>query len=166
MSSTRPSEVRAGLAARASETPRIRVAALIVLDGRVVLVRHRTGSSVYHLLPGGGVGYRETLEHALIREVSEETGLEVCLGPLLFASDTIDPNGTRHVVNLTFGADVVGGHVTGSPQDDRVEAVDLVSPESLSTLDLRPPMARAIQDVLAGQPVESGYLGSLFTEGR
>jgi len=154
------------LAARASERPRVRVAALIVLDGRVVLVRHRAGSSTYHLLPGGGVDYRETLEHAVIREVLEETGLEVSLGPLLFASDTIDPGGSRHVINLTFVATVVGGDITDSPEDERVEAVDLVAPSALSALDLRPPMADAIQSVLRGEFTESGYLGSLFSEGR
>jgi 8-oxo-dGTP diphosphatase len=154
------------LAAPASERPRVRVAALIVFDGRVVLVRHRFGSSVYHLLPGGGVNYRETLEDAVIREVHEETGLAVTLGPLLFANDTIDPNGSRHVINLTFAADITGGHITDSPDDKRVEAVDLVLPQSLSALDLRPPIAEAILRILAGERVESGYLGSLFTEGR
>jgi len=162
----RPCVGRAALAAQAAERPRIRVAALIEVDGRVVLVRHRSGPAVYHLLPGGGVDYRETLEHAVVREVREETGLEVSLGRLLFASDTIDPKGTRHVVNLTFAAIVTGGHVTNSPQDRAVEAVDLVSPESLAELDLRPPIATAIQRVLAGEEVESGYLGSLFSEGR
>ncbi len=154
------------MAAQAAERPRIRVAALITIDGRVVLVRHRRGPSVYHLLPGGGVDYRETLEHAVIREVLEETGLEVALGRLLFASDTIDPNGTRHVVNLTFEATITGGQITGSPSDRAVEAVDLVSPESLGSIDLRPPIASAVQSFLAGKPVESGYLGSLFSEGR
>jgi 8-oxo-dGTP diphosphatase len=154
------------LAAQAAERPRIRVAALITLDGRVVLVRHRRGSSVYHLLPGGGVDYRETLEDAVIREVLEETGLEVSLGRLLFASDTIDPHGSRHVVNLTFEAFITGGLITSSPKDRAVEAVDLISPESLEDLDLRPPMAQAIRGHLAGKHVESGYLGSLFSEGR
>jgi ADP-ribose pyrophosphatase YjhB (NUDIX family) len=142
------------------------VAALIVLNDRVVLVRHRAAGSSYHLLPGGGVDYRETLEHAVVREVREETGLDVSLGRLLFASDTIDPHGSRHVINLTFAAEIIGGYITDSPQDDRVEAVDLVAAESLSTLDLRPPMAEAIQRVLAGDSIESGYLGSLFSEAR
>jgi 8-oxo-dGTP diphosphatase len=154
------------LAAQASDRPRVRVAALILLDGKVVLARHRFGDSVYHLLPGGGVNYGETLEHAILREVREETGLEVDLGQLLFVNDTIDPAGTRHVVNLTFGAVVTGGHVTGSPDDHRVEAVDLVNPETLASLDLRPPIAEALIGVLAGEDVTTPYLGSLYSEGR
>ena len=57
-------------------------------------------------------------------------------------------------------------HKSLAKTDERVEAVDLVTPESLDTLDLRPPMAWAIQDHLAGRPSENPYLGPLFTEGR
>jgi len=154
------------LAAAGSDRLRVRVAALILLDGRIVLVRHRAGSSTYHLLPGGGVAHGETLEDAVIREVREETGLDVSLGKLLFVNDTIDPATGRHLVNITFGAQITGGFITDKPEDPRVEAVDMLSPESLAALDIRPPLAEAIQRHLAGDSIESRYLGSLFTEGR
>jgi 8-oxo-dGTP diphosphatase len=153
------------LAARDTDRPRVRVAALMVLDGRVVLARHRAGSAVYHLLPGGGVSWGETLEDALVREIAEETGLSARIGRLLFVNDTIDPNGRRHLVNLTFEATVTGGHITSSPDDARVEAVDLIGAEDLSTLDLRPPMARALRNAVLGVLPDSPYLGSLFTTG-
>jgi len=138
----------------------------MLVDGKVVLVRHRAGASTYHLLPGGGVDYRETLEAAVSREVSEETGLQVSVGRPLFISDTIAPDGPRHVVNITFMAHVTGGAITDKPEDPRVEAVDLVAPEGLLGLDLRPPMAEAIVRALAGQVVSTEYLGSLFTPER
>lgn len=136
------------------------------LDGRVVLVRHRNRGTAYHLLPGGGVDYRETLADALTREVREETGLDVMVGPLLFVNDTIDPHGTRHVVNMTFAATIMGGQVTDSPEDPRVEAVDLVDPASLDELDLRPPIASVLYEHASCRYEGPVYLGSLFTEGR
>lgn len=145
----------------------MRVAALMTLAGRVVLVRHRAGSSTYHLLPGGGVDYRETLSEALTREIAEETGLEAEVGRPLFINDTIDPAGPRHVVNITFAATVTSGQVTQHPHDPRVEAVDLVEPHRLASLDLRPPLAAELMRVLEGSaPLGLQYLGSLYTDGR
>lgn len=145
----------------------MRVAALIRLDEGIVFVRHRAGARTYHLLPGGGVAYRETLREALAREVAEETGLEIDVGPLAFVNDTIDPDGPRHVVNITFLARVTGGIITETPDDPRVEAVDIMPPDAIRGLDLRPPVAEAILETLSdpqrGMP---GYLGSLFTPGR
>jgi len=143
----------------------VRVAGLMMHEGRVVVVRHRAGDRTYHLLPGGGVDYRETLETALLREIREETGFEARVGELLFVNDTIDPAGSRHVINITFRADIVGGSMTDSPDDGNVEAVELIEPELLPRLDLRPPMASALLDAINGRPT-MGYLGSLFTAGR
>ncbi len=158
-------EGRAVLGARASEWPRVRVAALLLRDGKVVVVRHRSAGNAYYLLPGGGVDYRETLEAALLREVREETGLIAKIGELLYVNDTIDPNGPRHVINITFSAEIVGGALTDAPIDENVEAVELVTPERLMNLDLRPPMVAEILEALSGSNTH-GYLGSLFTAGR
>ena len=166
MSLAQPRGGRAVLAARVPDGPRVRVAALIVLDDRIVLVKHRARDSSYYLLPGGGVDYRETLERALVREVSEETGLLVEIGRPLLVNDTIDPRGSRHVVNITFLAAVVGGELTDSPLDPRVESVELFEVSALVGLDLRPPLASAIVAALEGSDTSARYLGSLFTEGR
>lgn len=158
-------EGRAGLAAPESERhPRIRVAALIVLKGRVVVVRHRKGERSYHLLPGGGVDFGESLAAALVREVAEETGLTIAVRRPLLLSDTIAPDATRHVVNIVFDATIVSGSITDRSADPRVEAVELVSPESLGALDLRPPIAEAITRALSSRSKPTAkYLGELYT---
>jgi 8-oxo-dGTP diphosphatase len=151
------------LAARASRTIRVRVAAVVLLDGHVVLVRHRHGERTYHLLPGGGVEVGETLGEALQREVLEETGLEVRLLRPLFVNDSIDPGGSRHMVNITFLTEVVGGAVTDRPMDRRVEAVELVEAASLGALDLRPPIAAQLASALANiDEQDARYLGSVW----
>lgn len=143
------------------------MAALIVMNDRVVLVRHRAGSRVYYLLPGGGVDYRETIAEALIREVKEETGLDVSVGRPLIISDTIDPTGPRHVINITLAAEVTGGTLTERPADHRVEAVELSEPSGLCDLDLRPPLGELLLDALADpEGFRSTYAGSLFSPER
>ncbi|NTW27832.1 MAG: NUDIX hydrolase [Coriobacteriia bacterium] len=149
--------------AQACASPRVRVAAVILIDGKVILVRQSRGAAPYFLLPGGGVDYRETLEQALIREVHEETGLIVALGEPMFISDTIDPNGSRHVVNITFGATRIGGSLHPTSPDSAIEGIELVAPEKLCEIDLRPPIAEQLACVLLGGESRLGYLGSLFT---
>lgn len=151
-------------AARAPE-PRIRVAALLLLDGKVVLVRHRHGDRTYHLLPGGGVEAGETLHDALAREVAEETGVRITPGELLFVSDAVDPRGHRHVLHITFRVQPADEHPEPIPQDPTIEAVDLVDPAELASLDLRPPIATEITTALRSEsPTEARYLGSLWAE--
>ena len=48
------------------------------------MVQHQDGDLVYWTLPGGGVESNEKSEAAIIREVREETGLDVQVGPILF----------------------------------------------------------------------------------
>ncbi len=69
--------------------------ALIDRDGRVLLAQRPEGKSMAGLweFPGGKVEPGETPEHALIRELEEELGIdtwESCLAPLTFASHSYD----------------------------------------------------------------------------
>jgi 8-oxo-dGTP diphosphatase len=145
---------------------RIRVAAVVLIDSEMVLVRHRKDGRAYHLLPGGGVEAGESLEDALVREVREETGLAITVERPVFLNETLDPRGGRHLLNVTFLAAIVGGGITRRPADPRVEAVDLVRPDTLSTLDLRPPMAAQLeQAVRDGFAEGTRYLGTLWTDG-
>lgn len=153
------------MAAPASDSPRLRVAAALLLDGRFVLVRHTKGAQSYLLLPGGGVEAGESLQEALVREVREETGLRIEPGPLLFVNDAIDPAGGRHVVHLTFSARVGGGEISREPLDPRVTKVVAASAEELTSLPLRPPIAaELLRAAIASFEVPARYLGPLWTD--
>lgn len=153
------------MAAPECDHPRVRVAALLLIEGKVLLVRHLKGGRRYHLLPGGGVERGETLGDALQREIAEETGLVAEIGRPLLLNDTIDPSGARHLVNITFCARVTGGRLTDTPADPRIEGFDLFSPGDLISLDLRPPIASELLSAIeAGDSYQATYLGALYAE--
>jgi 8-oxo-dGTP diphosphatase len=69
--------------------------ALIDIDGRVLIAKRPEGKTLAGLweFPGGKVEPGERPEAALIRELSEELGIEVsesCLAPFVFASHAYD----------------------------------------------------------------------------
>jgi 8-oxo-dGTP diphosphatase len=142
------------------------VAAVLVVDGKVVLVKHGRGDEIYYLLPGGGVERGETLEQAVQREVREETGLECSLGRPLFINDTIPPDGSRHVVNITFHCHVTGGRLTEQALDPRVVGYELVEPGHLPGYDLHPPLGAELAEAATEDFRDPAtYLGALWTDG-
>ena len=73
----------------------VAAAALVDDDGRVLIARRPEGKAMAGLweFPGGKVQDGETPESALIRELSEELGIDTrasCLAPVAFASHAYD----------------------------------------------------------------------------
>jgi len=144
--------------------PRLRVAAAVMREGRLLLVRHRKGEEEYYLLPGGGVKWGESMTEALHREVREETGLEVQAGRLLCVSETLYPDGSRHIVNLVFRGVERGGELRPS-SDPRVEGCAFVELDELAELRFYPPMAAFLQRACAPGYRGGGiYLGAMWRD--
>ena len=66
---------------------RPRACAAILNADKILMVCHQTPSRTYWTLPGGGWEENETLEQTAIREVKEETSLDVEIERLLFEEE-------------------------------------------------------------------------------
>lgn len=144
--------------------PDVRASVAVVRDQEILLIRHRRRAQVYWVIPGGRVQNFESLDVAAVREIREETGLEVRLGPLVAAFE-INDRWTRHVIDLVFVAESFSGSLSvpaGGPLVETFDRAEFVDPAALQTLDIRPPQLRPLLEQLASGawPVPR-YLGDL-----
>ena len=113
------------------KTVLVSAVALIDTDGRVLLAQRPEGKSMAGLweFPGGKVEAGETPEHALIRELEEELGIntwESCLAPLTFASHSYD---NFHLLLPLFAC----RKWEGTPQPKENQSLKWVKPQDLRT---------------------------------
>ncbi len=114
---------------------RVKVRAVILIDGRLVVARQSRRGRRELSLPGGRVNDNESVNEALRREVAEETGLQVVVGPLLYVFEMVE-SVRLHDLELIFLA-----HTAGIPALGSVEAIDL---DGVVRPRVRPPILEQI----------------------
>lgn len=155
---------------------RVRVGALLVDDDRqpgAILLAEHAGlwdDDPFWTPPGGGVDVGEGLAEALHREVKEETGLDVEVGPLRYVLDFVRP--PLHAVSFYFSAALCAGSTIddlglgGDPElahnRQLLRSVRFVSFDTLGSLRVYPEpfQSRLAGDVRAGFPDGALYLGT------
>jgi len=88
---------------------KVRATGVLVENESILLVEQQVSEYLNRKwsLPGGTLEIGETLQECIIREMQEETGLDVAIDKLLYVGDRIEEN--RHVVHITFAVKRLGG---------------------------------------------------------
>jgi 8-oxo-dGTP diphosphatase len=93
--------------------PRLATRAVILHDNRLLLVNaYRDPGSDLWCAPGGGVDAGHSLPDNLIREVHEETGLTIRVGPPCLVNEFHDPQRGFHQVEVFFRCTIIAGLLT------------------------------------------------------
>jgi len=94
-----------------SKEQRISAGAVIVQEGRILLVKHGAARHGRNFLvgPGGRVENDESITQAAVREVKEETGLDVDPYKILFVEDLLSPR--NRVIKIWFLCKPIGGQL-------------------------------------------------------
>ena len=137
-----------------SPPPRLAVRAVIVVDDRLLIVNAWAGRTHLWCAPGGGVEAHASLPDNLEREVHEETGLSIHVGPPCLVNELHDPGGTFHQVEVFFRCRLRAGVLSDGWRDpegvvtDR-RWVDRAEAQHLATINaLRP---ASLPDVAFGR---------------
>ncbi|HXR40317.1 MAG TPA: NUDIX hydrolase [Terracidiphilus sp.] len=132
------------------EAPLVGVGAVVVDEGRVLLVRRgREPLKGHWSLPGGMLELGEPLTAGVVREVREETGLVVEPVELVELLDRIHRDGERvryHYVIADYLCRVVGGELKAASDADAVRWVERAEWNSHSALKLDPVTVRVIEE--------------------
>jgi ADP-ribose pyrophosphatase YjhB (NUDIX family) len=155
---------------------RVRVAALLFdtpeRPDEILLVEHAGlwDEKPFWSPPGGGVAYGESLPEALQREVMEETGVDIEVGPLRYVLDFVRP--PLHAVSFYFearprgavhlGTARIGSDPELSANDQILRSLRMVPLDDLAHLTLYPePFTRCLAcDARAGFPDGTAFLGT------
>jgi ADP-ribose pyrophosphatase YjhB (NUDIX family) len=137
----------------------VRVTGVVIEGDRILLLDQDTDNGRGWSLPGGKVEEGETIRDALVREMREETGLDVEPGRLLYVCDHLPSDGT-HVVHLTFEARRTGGTAGQVAVDRDTRPIRGVEFARITDLPSRGFGERFVQLATAGFPGAGSYMGA------
>lgn len=137
--------------------PRLAVRALIVEDGKLLLVNaYKAGLSDLWCAPGGGAELHESLPANLAREVFEETGLTIAVGSLALVNEFHSPEKGFHQVEMFFRATITGGALDPAwrDTDEIVSERRFFGRDELAGIRFKPD---SLADIAFGPPGEAKY---------
>ncbi len=141
---------------------RVRVAGILITGEGLLLIAHKKDNDIYWLLPGGGVDYGESLSEALVREFVEELNINISVSDLALISDSIDPNGNRHIVNICFICEYTGGeYLLG--EEGRLHDFCFFKRDEIPNIKLFPPINNELLSIM-DSGVSGKYIGKLWKE--
>ena len=126
-------------------SPILAVDVVIEFDsGEVVLIKRKYDPyKGYWALPGGMVEIGETVEQAAIREVREETGLDISISHLVgvYSEPNRDPR--NHVVSIAFHATPLSQEIQAAS-----DAAEVMTTNDFSNIKLAFDHEKIIKDAL------------------
>jgi len=142
-----PAAEKSEFARTHSDVPRAAVGVVILLNGKLLLVKRGHGPAKgLWTLPGGRIELGENVRDAALREAREEVGLDIKIDRLLDVVDYIerDEKGDvrYHYVIADFLAFAVSGKLVAGSDVDEIMTVDL---DDLATVPM-PEITRIFLD--------------------
>jgi len=125
--------------------------AVIINNGRILLIKNKTDSDLWYLLPGGGQHAKENLHDTLKREVIEECGINVNIEKLFLIREYIGKNhefGQEdkdvHGVEFMFLCDTNSAIINPTLPDRNQISADWIDLKTINETNLYPKFLKKI----------------------
>jgi 8-oxo-dGTP diphosphatase len=143
--------------------------AIVILEGRLLVIKSRDSEGDWFSLPGGGQDPGETLVDALRRECLEELGVDVAVGPLRYIREYIgahhefsQEDWDAHQVDFMFECRLLADPADARPSrpDPHQSGIAWLPLETLEASELYPKALRRL--LFHGiDPNAAVYLGDI-----
>ena len=151
---------------------RVRAAVIILKEEKLLMVKHVNPESgdTWWIPPGGGIESQDnSILDCAIREVFEETGLQVTIGKLVYLREFIEPVPRIHHIELFFLAEDYSGDLTienikgNGPDEHWIQQLAWFGQDEIQAIKVYPELLQDgfWDDLQAGFP-ETRYLGVHF----
>ena len=121
-----------------------RAAAVIIDRGRLLLIHRVKESGDYWVLPGGSVEPGESPEEACVRELKEETGLEIGIVRLITRFENRGRDEIYYLATRRSGSLRLGGPELARADAANRYEIDWVAMPDWPRLNLQPPEVRKV----------------------
>lgn len=115
--------------------PIVRPTGILTEDGKILIVKQELIEHSHWSFPGGALEFGETIEECLVREMKEETGLDVKVKDLLYICDRFHQL-NRHIIDMTFLVERTGGELQSNSfrykDRERIGEIKLIPFDKLS----------------------------------
>jgi len=144
---------------------RVSAKAVIIRDGKLLAMKHKSDDGDYFILPGGGQRNGEDLSSAVRRECLEEAGIRIEVGDVVFIRDYIADNHEFaeyspgfHQVEIMFSCDILNDNEIGMGgcMDDKQVGIAWLPLNNLEQMNLYP---KILKSVIGNPGTKIIYLG-------
>lgn len=95
--------------------------AIVFRDNNLLVMKRNKFGTQYYTLPGGAISMGETSDQALIREMAEETGIQLGDARLVFVEDSGEMYGIQYI----YLAQYISGEPRLNPNSDEASITAL-----------------------------------------
>ncbi|WP_223067420.1 NUDIX domain-containing protein [Paenibacillus caui] len=133
---------------------RTRPTALIISEGKVLLIEYQDKEQLHYNLPGGGAEPGEAITESLRRELLEEASIEINIGPVAFVYEYFpnkqsgDYESSVHGLHIIFDCEIKEGFTPKLPDhpDSCQVGVKWIAIEELESVILYPNIKKHIKE--------------------